>query len=255
MKKKIYLSEKELINVIKKMVTIKESDEEVKEYAGFPWEHSVEPHIPETPRERQIKGAFGSYSETVMDDAFRYLRKNPRQFFKKLWEIYGDKAYQYLDMASGKSSLTEDNDEDIALAVGAEGDSNLALAMSKDVNESDDYKDRSMYDPYYGDEDAEDDYNPRKDLLDNLKSKIESDEDFDESDISDIYEDGSPFRSGRGSIYVDIMVPETDDKVFDRKVGEKMLEFYSKQIKDENYVGGLGFKNRGNLIQPYDKDF
>jgi hypothetical protein len=48
------------------------------------------------------------------------------------------------------------------------------------------------------------------------------------------------------------MVPETDDKEFYREVAKKMLEYYSKQIKNENYVGGLGFKNQGNLIQPYD---
>jgi 5'-3' exonuclease len=239
MRKKIYLSESELISVIKKTVKLKES-ENVNEYAGFPWQHSVEPDVPETPRERQIKGAFGSYSETVMDDAFRYLRKNPRQFFKKLWEIYGEKAYTYLDMASGKpNELSEDNDEDIALSIGAEGNSDLALAMSKDVTESDDYED-------------EDEYNPRQDLINALKSKIDSGEDLDESDIRDIYDDGKPFRTGRGSIYVDIMVPETDDKEFDRDVAKKMMEYYSKQVKDENYVGGVGFKNRGNLIQPYD---
>jgi hypothetical protein len=101
-------------------------------------------------------------------------------------------------------------------------------------------------------DEEEDDYNPRQDLINTLKSKIDSDEDFDESDIRDIYDDGKPFRSGRGSIYVDIMVPETDDKEFDRAVAKKMLEYYSKQIKDENYVGGVGFKNRGNLIKPYD---
>ena len=78
---------------------------------------------------------------------------------------------------------------------------------------------------------------------------------FDESDINDIYQDGKPFRRGRGSIYVDVLVPETDDREFDRQVANKMMEYYSKQVKDENYVGGVGFKNRGNLIQPYDKDF
>jgi hypothetical protein len=102
-------------------------------------------------------------------------------------------------------------------------------------------------------EDSEDDdYNPRQELIDKLKSKIESEEEFDESDIEEIYSDGKPFRSGRGSIYIDVFVPETDDKEFDRKVALKMLDYYSKIIKDENYVGGVGFKNRGNLIQPYD---
>jgi hypothetical protein len=119
-----------------------------------------------------------------------------------------------------KRMVESSNDEDIALAIGAKGDSNLALAMSKDVNEDE--------------EDYEDDYNPRQDLIDLLKSKIESGEELDESDVDEIYLEGKPFRTGRGSIYVDI------------------LEYYSKQIKNENYVGGLGFKNQGNLIQPYD---
>jgi hypothetical protein len=137
-----------------------------------------------------------------------------------------------------KRMVESSNDEDIALAIGAEGNSDLALAMSKDVNEDN--------------EDYEDDYNPRQDLIDLLKSKIESGEELDESDVDEIYLEGKPFRTGRGSIYVDIMVPETDDKEFDREVAKKMLEYYSKQIKNENYVGGLGFKNQGNLIQPYD---
>lgn len=237
--RKIYLSEKELINVIKNKLSIKESSN-TKGFGGFPSEYSVEPHIPETPRERQLKGAFGSYGETVMEDAFRYLRKNPRQFFKKLWEIYGDKAYDYLDMASGRFEMTED-ENDIAMAA-SEIDPDLGLAMMKEEEELD-----------Y--EDEEDDYNPRQELINSLKSKIDNDEDFDESDINDIYQDGKPFRRGRGSIYVDVLVPETDDREFDRQVANKMMEYYSKQVKDENYVGGVGFKNRGNLIQPYDKDF
>ena len=59
-----------------------------------------------------------------------------------------------------KRMVESSNDEDIALAIGAEGNSDLALAMSKDVNEDE--------------EDYEDDYNPRQDLIDLLKSRIES---------------------------------------------------------------------------------
>lgn len=117
-------------------------------------------------------------------------------------------------------------------------------SIKEQIDDSEDFIDNDF--------DDEDNYDPRKDLINTLKTKIESGEDFDESDIRDIYDDGKPFRSGRGSIYVDIMVPETDDKEFDREVAKKMMEFYSKKVKDENYVGGVGFKNRGNLIQPYD---
>ncbi len=48
------------------------------------------------------------------------------------------------------------------------------------------------------------------------------------------------------------MVPETDDKEYDRAVAKKMLEFYRSQIKNrETYVGGVGFKQR-SLLDPYD---
>jgi hypothetical protein len=138
---------------------------------------------------------------------------------------------------SMKSELDMTEDEnDIAMAA-SEIDPDLGLAMMKEYEEE------------------EDDYDPRNDLIESLKLKIESGEDLDESDIRDIYDDGKPFRRGRGSIYVDILVPETDDREFDRQVANKMMEYYSKQVKDENYVGGVGFRNQGNIIQPYDKDF
>ena len=76
--------------------------------------------------------------------------------------------------------------------------------------------------------------------------------DMDESDITDIYNHKGPLRRFRGSIYVDDMVPETDDKEYDRAVAKKMLEFYRGQIKNrETYVGGVGFKQR-SLLDPYD---
>lgn len=75
---------------------------------------------------------------------------------------------------------------------------------------------------------------------------------MDEGDIMDIYNYRGPLRRFRGSIYIDDMVPETDDKEYDRKVAEKMLEFYRSQIKNrETYVGGVGFKQR-SLLDPFD---
>ena len=75
---------------------------------------------------------------------------------------------------------------------------------------------------------------------------------MDESDINDIYDHKGPLRRFRVSIYIDDMVPETDDKEYDRAVAKKMLEFYRSQIKNrETYVGGVGFKQR-SLLDPYD---
>jgi hypothetical protein len=104
------------------------------------------------------------------------------------------------------------------------------------------------------DDEELDDYNPRQDLINNLKQIIDSDGDFDEIIIDDIESDGKPHRRARGSIYVDIFVPETEDKEFDRKVAMKMMEYFANQIKENNYVGGVAFKT-GDLTNPFDAEF
>ena len=73
-----------------------------------------------------------------------------------------------------------------------------------------------------------------------------------DSDMMDIYDHKGPTRRFRGSIYIDDLVPETDDKEYDREVAKKMMEYYRKQIRNkESYVGGVGFKQR-SLMEPYD---
>ena len=86
--KKIKLNESELIDLIKKL--IKES------------EFSLEPYDTEYPRESGIKGIFGKYTPEVPNDVIRYMRKNPRLIFDRLFFEYGDKAFQYLEMAREK---------------------------------------------------------------------------------------------------------------------------------------------------------
>ena len=76
--------------------------------------------------------------------------------------------------------------------------------------------------------------------------------DMDQSDMEDIFNHKGDLRRFRGSIYVDDMVPETDDKEYDREVAKKMMEHYRKQIKNmETYVGGVGFRQK-SLLDPYD---
>ena len=99
-----------------------------------------------------------------------------------------------------------------------------------------------------------DDYNPRQELINNLMQIIDSDGEFDEIIIDEIESDGKPHRRARGSIYIDVFVPETEDKEFDRKVAMKMMEFYSKQINSNNYIGGVAFKT-GNIAKPFDAEF
>ena len=103
------------------------------------------------------------------------------------------------------------------------------------------------------DEEEFDDYNPRQELINNLKQIIDSDGEFDEIIIDDIESDGKPHRRARGSIYVDLFVPETEDKEFDRKVAMKMMEYFASQINENKYIGGVAFKT-GDLTNPFDAE-
>tara|TARA_R110002051_G_scaffold296103_3_gene362108 strand:+ start:336 stop:695 length:360 start_codon:yes stop_codon:yes gene_type:complete len=76
---------------------------------------------------------------------------------------------------------------------------------------------------------------------------------MDDSTYDDIYEHQGPVRHFRGSIYYDGYVPETDDKEYDRKLALAILDYERKKMNNmETYVGGAGFKNRGNLMEPFD---
>jgi hypothetical protein len=76
--------------------------------------------------------------------------------------------------------------------------------------------------------------------------------DLDDSDVADIMSTDGPTRRFRGSIYIDELIPETDDVEYDRKLAIKVLENYAKKLPTrEYYIGGAGFKQR-SLIEPYD---
>jgi hypothetical protein len=75
--------------------------------------------------------------------------------------------------------------------------------------------------------------------------------DLSDSDMADIDTFKGPKRRGRGSIYIDLMVPDSGDAEYDRKVAEEMLRYYQKRLKVESYVGGFGFKQGLG----FDKDF
>ena len=76
--------------------------------------------------------------------------------------------------------------------------------------------------------------------------------DLDDSDVAEIMSADGPMRRFRGSIYIDEMIPETDDVEYDRKLAMKVLENYAKKLPTgESYIGGVGFKQR-SMIEPYD---
>ena len=86
--KKIQLTENELVNLVKR--AINES------------EFTLSPQDKEYSREKGLKDVFGKYTPEVPNDVIRYMRKNPRLIFDRLFFEYGDKAFDYLEMAKAK---------------------------------------------------------------------------------------------------------------------------------------------------------
>ena len=91
MKKIIKLTESDLENIVKRVV--KESGD-----------YSVEPGIPTLPREKDVKGVFGQkYGAYIPNDVLRYMRKSPARIFERLYELYGERAFDYLNRAKEKN--------------------------------------------------------------------------------------------------------------------------------------------------------
>lgn len=87
MNKPIKLTDSKLTEMVKKMI---------KEQSDY----STDIDRPTSDRERGVKKMFGDkYGSYIPNDVLRYIRKNPTQFFKKVYEVYGDKAYDFLDKA------------------------------------------------------------------------------------------------------------------------------------------------------------
>ena len=98
MKNRIKLKETDLLNIVKRIL-----NEE---------KYSSDPERGTQPREMDIEYMFGpKHGSSVPPDVIRYMRKSPATIFKRLYDIYGDKAYEYLDKAKNSSEhLTEDHE-------------------------------------------------------------------------------------------------------------------------------------------------
>lgn len=171
--------------------------------------------------ESSLEQHLGVESEEIQqpeftEKVFEFMRSYPKLTFKRLYDLFGDDSFKLLDAAKNQSQLTED--------IG--------------------------YDDIEPDE--EDDMNPNKAPM----FPVNDDEfELDDYDLDEIFSYKGPKRVFRGSIYMDGIVPETNDKEYDRKLALKMVDYGSKSVPFDSYVGGVGFKNRGNIIEPYDKDF
>ena len=212
--KKIVISESNLTKLIQKTIGNKLNEQ-------FESEFSVEPNIGKTPRESELEDVFGKYGGEIPADVIRYMRKNPKLVIQRLFDIYGEKLMDYIPYSKDKIKDVEMGD-----VTGFE-DTKDALSIREQEEDNDDEFIKFPVDEF--------------------------DFELTDSDMMDIYDYKGPTRRFRGSIYIDDLVPETDDREYDREVAKKMMEFYRKQINNqESYVGGVGFKNRGNLIEPFD---
>jgi len=218
MRKIIKLTRNELVEQIRK--SISKNLNEVDYTADI--ERSTQP------REFQVKDIFGpTYSRYIPNDVIRYMRKNPAAIFQRLFDIYGEEAFTYLENARDKRG----------------GSSSMEEPMMEAIED-----DESDFEDF---EDEEDSTDP---LMEKIKEVVESDGEFDESDIDDIFSYEGDIRQFRGSIYIDGVVPETDDKEFDRKTAMKVMEFFANKTNANQYVGGVGFRRR-DITKPYDTDF
>ena len=68
-------------------------------------DYSSDTERPTSDRERQAKSLFGDkYGAYIPNDVIRYIRKNPAQFIKRIYQMYGDRVYDYLDKAKRQSN-------------------------------------------------------------------------------------------------------------------------------------------------------
>jgi len=91
---------------MKKIIKLTESDLEkiVKRVVKESGDYSVEPGIPTLPREKDVRGVFGQkYGAYIPNDVLRYMRKSPARIFERLYELYGERAFEYLNKAKEKN--------------------------------------------------------------------------------------------------------------------------------------------------------
>jgi|688.fasta_scaffold04946_32 hypothetical protein len=207
MRKIVKLTREDLVEQIRKSIAKNLNEQD----------YSSDTEISTQPREFQVKDIFGQkYSRYIPNDVIRYMRKNPSLIFQRLYDIYGEEAFTYLEKAKNKRG-----------------------GSSSSIDE-----------PMMEQVDDEFETNP---MMDKLKEVVENDGEFDDSDIEEIFSFTGPKRSFRGSIYIDGIVPESEDKEFDRKVAIKVMEFFAKRTQADQYVGGVGFKQR-SLTKPFDTE-
>jgi hypothetical protein len=91
MPKIIKLTENDLTNIVKRVMNEQDYSSDIDRSTSE--------------REFDIKSMFGSkYGKYIPNDVIRYMRKNPALIFQRLYDIYGEKSYEYLERAKSKKN-------------------------------------------------------------------------------------------------------------------------------------------------------
>ena len=77
------------------MDTMKENSGEISEEFEMKDTYSRKKYN-QTPREGDIESVFGQYSEEIPPSVLRYMRKNPEKIIKRLYDVYGQKMFDYI---------------------------------------------------------------------------------------------------------------------------------------------------------------
>ena len=170
---------------------------------------TVEPHVPEQPRETSLRDLFGRYSPEVPEDTFRYMRKNPRLILRRLMEIYGDKFFEMVEDEKSKWLRSQ-----------------APLDESKIMEQMDDDMTQEQ-------EERQDIKNYMKELL----PVVRGDEEFDrmhEIEIEYLVNPGWRKRKRfyGASVIVEGKIPDTGYPDFDKRVIEEYINYL---LKDKGF--------------------
>lgn len=186
--KKVSIKESQITKIIKELT------EKIINEKTF----SIEPHVSEIPRERNLGKVFGSYEPEVSDDTIRYMRKNPRLIIKRLIDIYGDKFFDMVDLERQRLIDTQGPlDEEF-------DDYNPEAEKREEINR----------------------------YLKYLTPVVKGVDEFDSTHLIEV--DYFPYENRNVDVQIDlnVSVPDTGYEKFDRIVAKNMVNFLLNEAND-----------------------
>jgi hypothetical protein len=125
MKKKVKVFGKEIKRAVRRglMENIVEQWEMKDTYSKAKYKQS--------PREADIEDVFGQYGDEIPSAVLRYMRKNPKAIIKRLYDVYGQKMFDYIsDYSNDEGTVFSQEGEDV-------GDDDWSYEEEEVVSEED----------------------------------------------------------------------------------------------------------------------